>query len=119
MKARHKKEIKALDGTGRKLIKQANKNKKKLAEAEARIAEVQYCCRSACIIHRIVLAATTLCCCFLSHHVLVSIHDPSSMLLQLGVLGFRLMFWVAYTVHIPCCDNSMLFLGSCFVCKSS
>ncbi|CBJ29778.1 conserved unknown protein [Ectocarpus siliculosus] len=41
VKARHKKEIKALDGTGRKLIKQANKNKKKVAEAEARIAEME------------------------------------------------------------------------------
>lgn len=41
MKARHKKELKALDGTGRKLIKQANKNKKKVAEAEAKIAQVR------------------------------------------------------------------------------
>lgn len=40
VKSRHKKEVKALDGTGRKLIKQANKNKKKVAEAEAKIAEV-------------------------------------------------------------------------------
>ncbi len=40
VKARHKKELKALDGTGRKLVKQANKNKKKVAEAEAKIAEV-------------------------------------------------------------------------------
>lgn len=40
VKTRHKKEVKALDGTGRKLIKQANKNKKKVAEAEAKIAEV-------------------------------------------------------------------------------
>eukprot|EP00752_Nemacystus_decipiens_P006777 g6086.t1 len=40
VKTRHKKELKALDGTGRKLIKQANKNKKKVAEAEAKIAEM-------------------------------------------------------------------------------
>lgn len=40
VRARHKKEVKALDGAGRKLIKQANKNKKKVAEAEAKIAEV-------------------------------------------------------------------------------
>lgn len=44
MKTRHKKEVKALDGTGRKLIKQANKNKKKVAEAEAKIAEVGGTC---------------------------------------------------------------------------
>lgn len=41
VQARHKKELKALDGTGRKLVKQANKNKAKVAEAEARIAKVR------------------------------------------------------------------------------
>lgn len=40
MQARHKKEVKALSGSGRKLLKQANKNKAKLAEAEAQIAKV-------------------------------------------------------------------------------
>lgn len=41
VQARHKKELKALDGTGRKLVKQANKNKAKLVEAEAKIAKVR------------------------------------------------------------------------------
>lgn len=41
VQARHKKEVKALDGTGRKLVKQANKNKAKLLEAEAKIAKVR------------------------------------------------------------------------------
>lgn len=40
VKARHKKELKALDGSGRKLLKQANKNKAKTAEAESKIAQV-------------------------------------------------------------------------------
>lgn len=40
MRARHKKELKALEGNGRKLVKQANKNKANLAEAESKIAQV-------------------------------------------------------------------------------
>lgn len=43
VKARHKKELKALDGTGRKLLKQANKNKAKTADAEKKIAQVCSC----------------------------------------------------------------------------
>ena len=40
VKARHKKELKALEGSGRKLLKQANKNKAKVMEAESKIAKV-------------------------------------------------------------------------------
>lgn len=40
VKARHKKELKAQEGSGRKLLKQANKNKAKTAEAESKIAKV-------------------------------------------------------------------------------
>lgn len=40
VKARHKKELKTLDGSCRKLLKQANKNKAKTAEAEKKIIKV-------------------------------------------------------------------------------
>lgn len=40
VRARHKKELKALEGNGRRLLKQANKNRAKIAEAEAKVAKV-------------------------------------------------------------------------------
>lgn len=40
VRARHKKELKTLDGSCRKLLKQANKNKAKIAEAEKKNIKV-------------------------------------------------------------------------------